>query len=125
MASCVNHIVHTIATEQQQEGGDAYRICMALHAAVYETLSLDELADSLHISKSNVIRVFKKQYGVTPYEYLLGLKMDAAKLLLRNTQMTIKEIAQLVKIGDAHYFSSLFLSRVGMRPRDYRLAKRQ
>jgi AraC-like DNA-binding protein len=124
VASCVNHIVHTIATEQQQEGGDAYRICMALHAAVYETLSLDELADSLHISKSNVIRVFKKEYGVTPYEYLLRLKIDAAKLLLCNTEMSVREIAERVCIADPHYFSTLFLSRVGVRPREYRKQKR-
>ena len=110
ISECIHGIIHSVASEMRQtEGADAYRIREALNAAVYERLTLDELSDELHISKSNIIRVFKKQYGVTPYEYLLGLKIDTAKLLLRNTHMTVGEIAERVQISDQHYFSSLFL----------------
>lgn len=123
IAACVHQIIQAVAIDRtRQVGGDAYRIYTALHAAVYEPMTLDELSTTLHISKSNIIRLFKRQYGVTPYEYLLGLKIDAAKILLRNTHMSVKEIAERVCIADQHYFSTLFLSRVGMRPRDYRLA---
>ena len=125
IADCVHQIVQAVAVDRQaQDGSDAYRIRAALHGAVYEPVTLDMLADTLHISKSNVIRVFKKEYGVTPYEYLLRLKIDAAKLLLCNTEMSVKEIAERVCVSDQHYFSSLFLARVGMRPRDYRKQKK-
>lgn len=124
VSECIHGIIHSVASEKQRsEGADVYRIREALNAAVYGKLTLDELSEQLHISKSNIIRVFKKHYGVTPYDYLLGLKLDTAKLLLRNTQMTIREIAERVQINDQHYFSSLFLARVGIRPRDYRRAK--
>lgn len=124
IAECIHGIIHSVAAEMRQtEGADAYRIREALNGAVYEKITLDDLAATLHISKSNIIRVFKKQYGVTPYEYLIGLKIDTSKLLLKNTHMTIGEIAERVQISDQHYFSTLFLERVGLRPKDYRKAK--
>ena len=124
IAECVHRIIHAVATERLAEKTDEYRIREALNASVYEKLSLEDLAAKLHISKSNVIRVFKKSYGVTPYEYLLTLKIATAKLLLRDTKMTVKEISDRLHISDEHYFSSLFLARVGMRPKDYRNKKR-
>ena len=116
IAECVHRIIHAVATERLAEKTDEYLIREALNASVYDKLSLEDLAAKLHISKSNVIRVFKKSYGVTPYEYLLTLKIATAKLLLKDTKMTVKEISNRLHISDEHYFSSLFLARVGMRP---------
>lgn len=123
IAQCVHNIIYAVASERERGDSDEYRIRESLNAAIYEKLNMDELAERLHMSKSNVIRVFKKRYGVTPYDYLLSIKIETAKVLLRDTKMTIKEIANKLQISDEHYFSSLFLARVGMRPRDYRLAQ--
>lgn len=121
ISDCVHGIIRAIAIDRlEPDRADIHRIKDALNASVYTKLNLDQLSAKLHISKSNIIRQFKKHYGITPYDYLIGLKMDAAKLLLRNTQMTIREIADRLCISDQHYFSSLFLDRVGVRPRDYR-----
>lgn len=103
---------------------DGERIRRALDSAVYTKLSLDELSRQLHISKSNIIRIFKKSFGTTPYEYLLGEKIEAAKLLLTSTRLSVGEIAERLCIFDAHYFSTLFCARVGVRPRDYRIDPR-
>lgn len=103
-----------------KEEDDALRIRQALDAALYEKLSLDALSSRLHISKSNIIRIFKKSYGIPPYEYLLGEKIEAAKLLLSSTRLSVAEIAERLCIFDAHYFSTLFYTRVGVRPREYR-----
>lgn len=99
---------------------DGFVIREALAAAVYEKRNLDDIAAELHMSKSNMIRVFKREYGTTPYEFLLGEKIDAAKLLLKNTRMKVSEIADRVCVADEHYFSALFLKRTGMRPGAYR-----
>jgi len=120
VADCVARIVHAVASERLTDRSDAYRIKEALGAAVFEQLNLDALAAKLHLSKSGLIRTFKKSYGITPYAYLLSRKVEAAKLLLRDTRMSVKEIAERLCICDEHYFSSLFLAHVGVRPRSYR-----
>lgn len=122
IADCVHKIIEAVSVEDTENMTDGYRIKEALNASVYKKLSLDELAEQLHISRSNVIRVFKKSYGVPPYEYLIELKLSAAEVLLSETLMSIKEIAERLQISDEHYFSTLFFKRVGMRPRDYRAA---
>lgn len=126
IADCVHSIItHISAHASHRTQSDAYRIRELLNASTYKKLDLDGASAELHISKSNIIRLFKKHYGVTPYDYLLELKMESAKLLLTGTGMPVKEIAAKLCICDEHYFSSLFLRRTGMRPRDYRENYRQ
>ena len=99
---------------------DSRRIREALDGALYTSITLDELSERLCISKSNIIRVFKKSYGVTPYEYLMEEKIKAAKLLLGDSRLSVAAIADRLAIRDAHYFSTLFSRRVGMSPSEYR-----
>ena len=120
IAQCVYNIINTVALESSSENSDRYRIREALNGSVYEKADLDVISERLHISKSNIIRIFKKSYGVTPYEYLVSLKIATAKILLKDTQMTIKEIAEKLCFSDEHYFSNVFLRRTGSRPREYR-----
>ncbi len=124
IAECVHEIIHCVARERRTSRGDELRIKDALTARIYEKLNLDELAAELHLSKSQLIRSFKRLYDVTPYEYFIGIKIDAAKVLLRDTSMRIGEIAERLAVTDEHYFSTLFRSRVGMSPREYREKKR-
>ncbi|MBQ8551707.1 MAG: AraC family transcriptional regulator [Clostridia bacterium] len=121
IADCVHEIISAIAIHSELgTKNDAGRIREALNASVYKKVDLTELAERLHISKSSMIRIFKKHYGMTPYEYLLSAKIESAKLLLASTEMPIREISDKLCISDEHYFSTLFLQRVGIRPREYR-----
>ena len=121
VADCVHRIVACCAaTRVFEKRTDEYRIREELNAAIYRRLELDTLADKLHMSKSNLIRVFRKHYGVTPYEYLLSSKIEVAKLLLSTTHLPIREIAVRLCITDEHYFSSLFSKRTGLSPRAFR-----
>ena len=96
-----------------------------LSAAVYKKVELDSIASELHLSKSTIIRIFKKAYGTTPYEFLIDRKIEAAKTLLSSSCMLVKEISEKLCFTDEHYFSSLFLKRVGECPTDYRARHRQ
>ena len=117
--------VHKIIAAASMSGtksaaGEEYRIRELLNASIYKKTNLSAVAQSLHMSKSNLIRIFKSRYGVTPYDYLIDAKLEAAKLLIVNSSLSIREISDMVCISDEHYFSTLFAKRVGMRPREYR-----
>lgn len=86
---------------------------------IYERLSIEQLSKHMNLSRSQVSRVFKKSYGVTPYDYILTRKIDTAKLLLKNTSLTIKEIAFKLNFADEHYFSNVFLQKTGVRPKRF------
>ncbi|MBE6883502.1 MAG: AraC family transcriptional regulator [Ruminococcaceae bacterium] len=85
-----------------------------------QEFDIEQLAKNIYKSKSQAIRIFKKEYGKTPYDYFLGQRFKLAGELLRNTNMLIKEIAYQSGFQDEHYFSSLFKKRFGMSPREYR-----
>lgn len=95
----------------------------ALSESVYTKSTLDEIAESLFISKSNLIRVFKKNTGITPYQFLLDEKIRIAKALLSTTAMKVKTISDKLSFSDEHYFSHLFKEKVGMSPLKYKASK--
>ncbi len=122
IADCVHKIISLVATCGEYRN-EALRIKERLDSAVYSKVDLEDIAKEFHMSKSNLIRIFKKQYKITPYEYLLSVKIETAKIFLRNTGIEIKEIAERLCITDQHYFSVLFSQRVGVTPKDFRKAE--
>lgn len=95
----------------------------ALSESVYTKSTLDEIAARLFISKSNLIRVFKKNTGITPYQYLLDEKIRIAKALLSTTTMKVKTISDKLSFSDEHYFSHLFKEKTGLSPLQYKARK--
>ncbi len=121
IADRIHKIIRSAAIENERsETEDKYGIRRLISTYIYKKINLDELAEKLHMSKSNMIREFKKSYGVTPYNYLLEQKMESAKILLKETKLSIREIADKLCIFDEHYFSTVFYKKVGIRPREYR-----
>lgn len=125
IADRLHKIVRVAAMLNKESLDDEYGMRRFLSGYVHKKLNLDEFAEELHMSKSNAIRVFKKKYGATPYEYLIGLRMETAKILLRDTKLSIREIADKLVFFDEHYFSALFLKKVGVRPGIYRSSAKE
>lgn len=80
-------------------------------------LSLNDLADHFGYTASYINRIFKKELGLSPLQYITNLKIQKAKELLRSdTCMDIKEIAACIGYEDARYFSRVFKNETGMTP---------
>ena len=84
--------------------------------------SNEELAGVFRMSKYHFIKVFKATMGETPQSYLNRLLVEKARLLLRDTSLSVSEIAQKLGIDDPLYFSRLFKKHSGISPLRYRNA---
>jgi len=83
-------------------------------------VTLNELSLQIYHSPSQTIRIFKESFGVTPYQYLMKQKIELAKLMLLNTNKSIKEISIDLSFRDEHYFSNYFKSKIGISPRNFK-----
>lgn len=83
-------------------------------------ISIHELSALIYRSPSQTIRIFKKAFQCTPYDYASNLKIETAKLYLKNTSLKIKEIAYQVGFSDEHYFSNVFRAKTGVSPKEFR-----
>ena len=85
-----------------------------------ESVDLASAAKKAGYSKFHFSRLFKKTTGVSPWTYALGLKIDRAKEMLMNSDVSVKEVSLSVGINDPNYFSRLFAKHAGMPPGRYR-----
>ncbi len=90
---------------------------------VYEKLTVANVAREVGLSASHLGRLFTEEYGVTLYAYILGLKLETAKALLRGTSMQVGEVAHALCFTDEHYFSNVFKKKVGVTPGAWRRGK--
>lgn len=85
-----------------------------------QALSLDTLAASAHVSKSECLRCFKALLQTAPYQYLKEYRLAKAAELLRNTDMPVSEVAARTGFGQASHFGKCFRVKTGMSPSEYR-----
>ncbi|WP_182866608.1 helix-turn-helix domain-containing protein [Rhodopirellula sp. JC639] len=85
-----------------------------------QAISLDELVDISGMSRTNYIRMFESAMGASPIRYLIGLRIEEARRLLRSTDRSITDIALDVGFSDSNYFSRQFRKATGHSPREYR-----
>lgn len=85
-----------------------------------ENIRLDTLSQQFSVSKYHLQRVFKKHVGQSPLEFLSGVRMTRAKLLLRTTDLPVNEIAYKVGIENTSYFVSKFRAEEEITPHKYR-----
>ncbi len=101
------------------------RAVALLQGAVNDKLTSQELASRLHHSGSYLIRIFRREYGVSPMKYLASLKMETARHLLESTELPIYHIAEMLAYYDEFHFSKTFKRLAGISPSDYRRSFRQ
>lgn len=95
-------------------------IKQALGDRLQRSISLDDLSKEFAVSKYHLSREFKKYTGYSPYEYLLNLRMIAAKELLKTTDLTIEEITRRTGFTNATHFIHTFKIRENATPLKFR-----
>lgn len=95
-------------------------ICNDLRARYTEEIRMEELAHRFGYDKDYLTRAFKKQYGITPHQYQIRVRMEHAQWLLAHTGLSAKEIAYSVGYQDFSAFYRSFQKTVGCSPQQYR-----
>lgn len=85
-----------------------------------EQVTLNEVAAHTFVSTYYISRMFKKETGKNFVDFLNEIRLEKAKELLKDVRLKTYEIAEIVGIPDAHYFSRLFKKYEGCTPSEFR-----
>jgi two-component system response regulator YesN len=87
-------------------------------------LTLEEVADHVHVSPYYFSHGFKNFTGMSFIQYVTKLRVEEAKKLLLSTNLSVKEVGKMVGYSDANYFSRVFKNEIGMPPSRFKLSKK-
>lgn len=90
-----------------------------------EDLSLESIAEKVHVSSAYFSQIFKREMGAGFSDYLNGLRIEKAKVLLKQPFLKINEIADIVGYRSIVHFNRTFKRYVGVTPSEYRGEKEQ
>lgn len=124
LEQAVTEMFHTLKLSLQDaasiQGQLAEKAMKYIEENIATDLSLEQIADALHISASHLSRTFKKAAGISLTDYINQFRINRAKELLRSTDIYIYAVSEMVGYHDATYFSSMFKKLVGVSPSEYR-----
>ena len=90
-----------------------------------DNITLQKISEKFYINSGYLSRMFKEETGESYVNYVTNKKMERAKSLLMNKDLSITDIANILSYKDINYFSSLFKKLVGMSPQKYRKTGKQ
>lgn len=86
---------------------------------IHEDLRLEELSKKAYMSRASFYRAFKKEYGISPLEFILHEKIKRGKELLSHSGNTVKNVALECGFADVNYFVRLFRKTENVTPKQY------
>ena len=112
----------TAQTEPQILSGN--RQCAAIKRYIdlhfKEALTLEQLAAEAHMNKYYLSHAFKREYGISPINYLISRRIDESKYLLAETDLSMSQIAQILGFSSLSYFSQVFRKANDTSPMEFR-----
>ncbi|CAM4311762.1 response regulator [Paenibacillus typhae] len=124
--SICTRLMDTIASERQSSYKQLIDQAKDYIRSHYEEsdISIGRVCQHLHISTGYFSSIFKKEMKMTFVSYLLQIRLEAAKELLRSTELKAFEIAEKIGFSDPNYFSFCFRKKYGQSPKEYKNSAR-
>ncbi|MGN0516765.1 AraC family transcriptional regulator [Eubacterium sp.] len=109
----------------KSKGENSYEDCVQIIKEfiaenLNEGLTVSRLADIVNMSSSHFSRIFKRQTGFSPYDYILISRLNRAKYLLQVTDMTVASIAYETGFNSESNFIYFFTENEGISPGKFR-----
>jgi len=116
MESCNNITSH----KEEQASGVIAKAKAYIESNYNKDISLDDVSRIVDISPYYFSKLFKEEAGENFIDYLTNIRIDRAKRLLQNRDISIKNICADTGYSDPNYFSRIFKKQVGVTPTEYR-----
>ena len=108
--------------EKYVESGTVKQVLQYISEHFTERLTLESIARELGISRSHLSHIFSQQLRINLRQYINTLRIDKARFLLRNPDLSVTEIAYMCGYENSRTFHRAFLSECGTQPSVYRLS---
>lgn len=106
--------------KESDHTGDIEEILAYINEHLTEELSLESLAERAGLSVYHFIRIFKKETSFTPHEYIVNIRISTAKYLLKNSNLSVKEICFNTGFSSESVFCNAFRKHTLQTPNQYR-----
>lgn len=121
-------VVHIVQDQNLQQsiaepkGNDALSFVIGyIRANITEKIQIKHLTDKACMSRATFYRAFKKEFNISPLDFILQEKIKKAKHLLSDSRKSISEICYELGFSDLNYFGRQFKKSEGMSPTQYRM----
>ncbi|HCW73253.1 MAG TPA: AraC family transcriptional regulator [Clostridiaceae bacterium] len=88
-------------------------------------ITLDLLANETYLDKFYLVHVFKKQYDISPINYLIEKRIQESMNLIENTNYSLSDISSIVGFNSQSYYSQIFKRKTGLTPAEHRKKHRK
>ena len=85
-----------------------------------EDITIEIICNQIEIGRTKLYEIFKKELNIGISKYILRRRMHKAKSLLKNSDLSIHQIAECVGFTDYNYFSRVYKKTYGKSPKNYR-----
>ena len=109
-------LLYKVENKIQQAIGNAQSFA---HQKFSQPIGLAEMAQAADLSPFHFARVFHKQTGFTPVQYLRTVRLNRAKELLRKDSMNVSEVGRAVGYPIVQHFSAVFKKTTGVSPKEF------
>lgn len=121
MAEVLHHFVdYTFDFSEIKHSDVIYRIMEYIKSNYSKKITLEEITAQVYLSGPHISGMFRKETGQTISEYIQHVRIEKSKLLLRQTAMSLADIAAMCGFEDQSYFSRVFKKQTGISPKKYR-----
>lgn len=86
----------------------------------HTAITLKQLSQTLHVSSSCISHEMSSYYGISPIQFLINRRIGRAQWLLVSSDLGLTKISSVVGCNNLAHFTSLFMDRTGMMPREFR-----
>lgn len=118
-----------LAVPLESQSGASNRQCAVAKRYIdlhfKEALTLEQLAEQAHVNKYYLSHAFKREYGISPINYMISRRIKESKYLLEETDLSVSDISQLLGFSSLSYFSQVFHKSQGSSPMEYRQSVRR